>query len=65
MIKSKIAKDVRFNKLKQVASDQLALLNEREEIKSLKKSQESIYIDAEKNNLLESNEQAKSRKLKK
>ena len=52
MIKSGIAKDTRFNKLRQMAKDQLHALNEVQEIKSLKKVNDTTYIEAESNQKL-------------
>ncbi|MCK4662242.1 MAG: KilA-N domain-containing protein [Bacteroidales bacterium] len=45
MIKSKIDKIERFNKLKEIATYQLTILNEKDFMKALKKMNDSIYIE--------------------
>ena len=45
MIKSKIDKIERFNKLKEIAKYQMTILNEKDFMKALKKMNDSIYIE--------------------
>ena len=45
MIKSKIDKIERFNKLKEIATYQMTILNEKDFMKALKKMNDSIYIE--------------------
>ena len=45
MIKEKVTKSERFNKLKEIAKYQLSVLNEKDFMKSLKKMNENIYTE--------------------
>ena len=48
LVKSGIDKQKRFDKLLQIATDQLTILNEKDFIKALKKLNDKIYIDEKK-----------------
>ena len=52
MIKVGIDKQSRFHKLKEIATYQLTILNEKDFMKALKKLNEGIYVD-KKNKLKE------------
>ncbi len=55
MIKSDLSKEIRFNKLLNMATYQLTILNEKDFMKALKKLSTATYIEekerAKKNNL--------------
>ena len=45
MIKEKIAKDIRFTKLKEIAKYQLSVLNDKDFMKALKRLNDNVYIE--------------------
>jgi len=45
MIKEKIAKNIRFTKLKEIAKYQLSVLNDKDFMKALKKLNDNVYIE--------------------
>nr|MBC8488921.1 KilA-N domain-containing protein [Bacteroidota bacterium] len=48
LIKSSIDKQMRFEKLKEISTYQLTILNEKDFMKALKKLNDKIYIDKKK-----------------
>lgn len=48
MIKEKVSKTDRFNKLREIAKYQLSVLNEKDFMKALKKLDDDIYIEQRK-----------------